>query len=471
MKYIKYSVLIFTVIGCGVLLFSYPDKEEYAAIKKEIKRYRSRNNIDIYMGEGTAKIKNGDIQAARRQAEDLATDSLLRSIKVYVKSDFVSILNLNKKQIEEKIDYIINTRADSILKGRKIEYYDFYPNNKTVTVIVYLDKSDYDRLVLEEENKRISAINDYALNGEKNFKNRKYLNALSDFSKGYSLKREYFKDIPIKIRIKEDNEEKNLDAEMFFDSKIQEISYSINLVLPDEKFIYSASGRLLNKTPYVTAYFKNAPIENLPVKFECVRGRAELYSDKAKSAKDGRVEINISKIDPYYKETQIIAEPVLSEYASDYPFLKTNSLRITLHRNKTVVFKVKLNSSDYNGSNDIIKSAINSSGFDPILRNEQKEKDINSLLAKLSQENLDYYLLIKIDAQSEKLADYNLYRASSQSYIYLYSVIDMNMVVAEEGPGETGYGSSGQNALSDSADKTLKKASKILVEKLKNYYK
>jgi hypothetical protein len=241
--------------------------------------------------------------------------------------------------------------------------------------------------------------------------------------------------------------------------------------LPDEKFIYSASGRLLNKTPYVTAYFKNAPIENLPVKFECVRGRAELYSDKAKSAKDGRVEINISKIDPYYKETQIIAEPVLSEYASDYPFLKTNSLRITLHRNKTVVFKVKLNSSDYNGSNDIIKSAINSSGFDPILRNEQKEKDINSLLAKLSQENLDYYLLIKIDAQSEKLADYNLYRASSQSYIYLYSVIDMNMVVAEEGPGETGYGSSGQNALSDSADKTLKKASKILVEKLKNYYK
>ncbi|MCX7647844.1 MAG: hypothetical protein N2Z60_04460, partial [Elusimicrobiales bacterium] len=68
MKYIKYSVLIFTVIGCGVLLFSSPDKEEYAAIKKEIKRYRSRNNIDIYMGEGTAKIKNGDIQAARRQA-------------------------------------------------------------------------------------------------------------------------------------------------------------------------------------------------------------------------------------------------------------------------------------------------------------------------------------------------------------------------------------------------------------------
>lgn len=465
LRYISYFIFSFLMIS-----FLYSKDDEYLEKKKEIKLLRSKNGISIYLGEGVAKIKNGDIELARKTAKNIATDALIKSIKVNVRSDFTSILNLNKKQIEEKIDYIIETRSEMILKNLKVEYFDFYPSKRDVTVLVYVDKADYDKYIIEEENKRIESFKEYAINGMKYLNNDQYIQALSNFARGYELKKSYFRNIPIKFEV----ENNTYDVEVFFENKIKEIISNIKFEITEEKFIYTISGSMMKK-PYVKVYYdKNGEklyLDYIKVLNESVKGNVNFLEKYSITNKQGIAVINVLSVSPNEAENIISLEADLSPYFVDRNSFRYPQAFMTLYKNRIVAFSIIFDSKyKYSLLIDFIKSAISKSGFDPLYLDINDENNINRQISKITEKNLDYYLLVKINSKSNKLADYEFYKTKVTSFIYLYQLPEVNVVFSQSGPSGEGFGNAQEESYYDAYERISEKFIPFISTNLVNYY-
>ncbi|MBU2567294.1 MAG: hypothetical protein KJ967_00780 [Elusimicrobia bacterium] len=450
-------------------------KKEREQIEKEIKSYKDRQNVDLYVGEGRA-VSEKDSDNAEAEAKNRAIDDLSSSIRIKVQTTVKDELKYaSSRGAEEKFERITKSYTREILKKVISKPYKDYPEKNMVTMICYVSKSDYERDVQEEIKKNIVQITKYAIEGLKAQKEKLYLTALENFLTGKENLKKCFYELPAQEDI--DNDGKPDDLYAFFDTNIIKMFRNIKLEPVDEKVVYGTDGKL-RKYPVVKVIYEEqnekVPIANIKVNASFIEGKgnSEIANRTLLTNRLGEVQIPIERIDSSYKETSVQVELDPEALKVDEKQIQNPFCVITISRKKTFLCAVNFFNTQKRNKSEMIenslKAILRSLEYDVIDYNMKTDKVKDEDIRNMGEKNADYLIAVIIKADGGKVGDYEMFYSYITSKAEIYSLPEGDVVASiDDGPSAKGFGTSASNAGWDA----LGKIKSSLISKIKKEIK
>ena len=413
------------LISLVVLLFTFSCVTNTSTIKEEkivVSKPKMPNWIIqtpkdnySYIGIGSAKKVDGSTDYIQK-ATNSALNMIASKIKVNISSDVVSSLIEKGEIIEEEFREKIQAKTQMDLEG--YELVDNWENNSNFYVYYKLSKQKYQLIKKEKQNEAIQLALDNYLTAKLNLVKNNYADAIKYYIK--SLK-------AIEIYLSEPLEAKVGGEKVYLGNylykKLQDVFSNIKIV-PKEKNIDGKLGKPLNNAVFIVKNKRGEFIENFPLTFSFIRGKAEFISN-GKSNKNGRIRVSISKITST-KDLQIIeAKYDISKSLNTESIILNKLLttltipseRITINVKKPVIY---IDSKETVDGNEIQIARI-----EPVVKNILSE--MNFEFVELPFDN-DWEIKIIADA-----------RSGSEVYSMFTSFADLTFSVTEVATGNEIY--------------------------------
>ena len=436
-------------------------KAERRNVVEDIKSYKDRQNVDLYVGEGRS-VMGKDSYNAEHDAKQRSIDDLSSSIRIKVRTTVKDELKVGSNRgAEDKFERITNSYTAEILNKVTYKTYKDYPEKNMITVICYVLISDYEQNVQAEIKNNIAQITKYAIEGLKAQNGKLYLTALEDYSKGKEKLSECFYDLPAQEDI--DNDGKPDDLYAFFDTNILKLIRNIKLETADEKVVFGTEGKL-RKYPMVRVIYEDknekVPIPYIEVKASFMEGKGngEIINRSLVTNRLGEVQIPIERIDPSYKEASIQVELDPGALKIDEKQIQIPYCVITVNRKRTFVCAVNFFNVNKRNKSEMIekslKSILRGLEYDVLDCNIKTEEVTDTDIKNTCENNADYLIVVTIKADGAKVGDYDMFYSNITSKAEVYSLPDGAVVTTiEDGPSAKGSGTSIANAGWNALDK------------------
>jgi hypothetical protein len=470
----EFILLLLTVMilsGCMILgkkkveeVHKSPEEIKLEIQYNEVKDFidTKREDPDIYWGEGIANIGD-DLGNARIESKDRALKDLSEKIEVHVESEFYRVLSgisqeTGKKYSETIKDEIIQRSkiyTNQVITNTKEKFFTDFPRTGTMTYFVYISKKDYEEKVQRDLTIKKAKIRTGIQNGNVEFINKNYLNAIQNWLKAKEDTDNFFGQLPLQDDLDNDGNLEEINAYLY--GKMNNFFGNSSLTCMYDEIFYNAQGELTQK-PVILAQYTNDFGEKhnlikLPLKAKFIQGNGIIHGN-IQTETYGQAELQINQVDPTYRISSIHVEidkqrmpginlfslPPMPSTLIELKKIKTIALSITFQNEDNIVEPEDLKNT--------IRTILLNSGFSVlsvlISNNNVNQSDIQAI----NDTNSDFLLFINTRAGiSSTVGGYeNMFATTCSGVVSLYKLPQGNVISSENIDETQGFGVSSTGA-------------------------
>ena len=420
-------------------------------VRQEARIKELRNDPALYMGLGYADYKGGDIGKARESAVSRAETDLGKSIRVRIEStakDVMMYTAKGKKYSEEQsFDNVIKTFVNLVLSQRKEEELLDYPQPGVYTIIVYVDKVQADKDVVDDLNAKKEAVVSLIERAAAAQKAADMVGALRGYLAAQDKMDVFFGGAPVRASL--EGGASNVDLGSHIESRILELIGGISLTPLNPRVFFTADGHPSNLVVVGAGFGSNkdgGAVAKLPLRVSFSTGKGRLAHERVTTDSMGKAEIPLEWVDPSQKEAALevgIDTQALSGLAA-LPGLPRCSIQLA--RSKTIAYSVRFQNGGAMESDrsleESLRSTLRDSGYGPVKVNFGVGDIGKTQLDKARDSNADYLLIVDLSAVVRKEPDFDMSSANAGSTTVLYNLLDGSEVFSADGAAAKGFGSS-----------------------------
>jgi len=448
------------------------EKQRIRLIKEEIEKITKDEKL--YYGRGMAELSEfgGKKWNAIETAEDRARKELSMSIESKIKGSVIDILRTTEKGDEEQFKRIIEIYTDKTLNEVSTKSWEDYEKEGEITAIATLNKDVYKKKVDDDLKAKKSKIFTYVTAGIKAYRSKLFANAIGQFSQAKKCQNELFQNLPVNDDIDNDGKDEEIGA--FIDIQLSNIINGILLKGKDEKLAYTITGSIPKK-PWIFAHYidksETFPVANLPLKSKFIKGEGKISNINVLTGQGGDAEIPVEYIDPASKEAILQVEVDLSALGCEN-LTAPPYCRVGFRKRQSIAYSVNFFNNDIRTEPKSliadVKSVISDSIYGmldyPIKTKEPTQDDIS----KVANLNADYLLVVTVSANSNRMGDYNFFKAYSSANVMIYSLPEGELIsTIGEVPSGSGSGSTPSDAGLQAMNKIRGLIKSMVKEKIK----